>query len=189
MNLFSKAIEKALVNEMTRIANDVAERAKENSSWSTQIPKAISVSEVESSGDGVYSISINVDISESGAPQARAFEYGSGEHATQGPVGTYKITPKNAPYLAFPFTLKYMPGRKFSGMLGYTNRELYQELEEVGQASGITFWNYVDHPGVEPKPYLRPAVEAARGRIRNRLVSMFSKTLRDDFVKIVFSEE
>lgn len=50
-------------------------------------------------------------------------------------------------------------GGKFVGMRGYGNNRLYKELMGNGSVSGITFWNFVEHPGIKPKPFVKPALD------------------------------
>lgn len=190
MNAISRAIEGAITKELNRIATDIADTAKQNASWSTSIPKAISVGDVEKSGDGTYSVSISVNLDEeTGAPHARAFEYGSGIHSSEEAPKKYIIKPKDAPALAFPFALKFMPRRKkLIGVLGIGN---YDDVLDAFNSDGsvgkeVMFWNYVEHPGVEPKPYLRPAVDKVRRTLRGRLLSLVSKSFRDNFIQIRF---
>ena len=70
----------------------------------------------------------------SGAPEARAYEYGSGIHATKGKKGTYLIAarPDNS-----------------DGLLRFWWYN--QDKAFVGPK--------VDHPGVEARPYLKPSIE------------------------------
>ena len=128
------------------------------------IQDSIEIREPESN-DGTASI--EVTIGGEYAPYASAFEYGSGLHASRGAAKKYKITATDK-LLKFPFTLTFMPlGGKFAGMRGYGKNRLYKELMggDNGSVSGITFWNFVEHPGIKPKPYVKPAlVEAVKSK-------------------------
>ena len=138
------------------ILDMVAETARTNSNWSSTIPKAINVSSVEYK-DGKYEGYVWVDISEkTGAPEARAFEYGSGERATIGSQQSYIIRPKNAKSLAFHWVYPSPLGRKY----------ITPESEDVVLQS-------VQHPGVEARPYLRPAVEKHKAEIKKILGKAF----------------
>ena len=140
---------------------------------SSNIKSAMSISKADIS-DGTASISIIIDTEQ--APEATAFEWGSGIHATRGVQKKYTIEPKNATKLKFPFTLTYMPGSKFLGMKGYKNRyAVWRELQggDHGQVSGESFWAYVEHPGIEPKPYIEPAVLDTMGEVTKLLGTSF----------------
>jgi hypothetical protein len=137
-------------------ANLVARSARARAQWSTKIRNAISVSEVREwqNGLGIY---VKVDLSK--APEARAFEYGSGIHATRGPVGTYEIRPRNSDALVFPGTHQW--------------------------AGQTIVTSLVHHPGVAPRPYLSPAVTENRQRIRSILGkavrTSVSRTIRESW--------
>lgn len=138
-----------IIKVLTEGLSKIAEDAKANASWSSDIPGAIRVGEVKISGQN---ISGRIEISLKEAPQAAAFEYGSGIHRTKGTPDTYEIHPKEKQVLAFHWeghTADYPTGRKY-----------------VGQApDGRLMFMYVDHPGVAPKPFLKPAIEKNRKEI------------------------
>ena len=99
---------------------------------------------------GMYSSSGQIDVyidgnKENGAPMAAAFEWGSGEHATRGKIGTYKIEPKDASVLRFGWQPDFVPwaSPKFAGVI----------LEGAG-TEGTYFFQWVDHPGIAPQPYI-----------------------------------
>lgn len=82
-----------------------------------------------------FQIRILVKLSD--APDARAWEYGSGLHSTRGPQAKYSIDAKNVPNLVF-----------------------WWEKEQkwfVGP--------HVNHPGIPARPYLRPALYDNKDRI------------------------
>lgn len=174
----------AMLKTLTEIASDMVEQAKTNASWSQDIPKAISFGQATTIQDG-FQIDMMVDASRKGpAPQAAAFEFGSGIHAKNaGPEDTYVIAPVNAKALRFPFTLSFMPGKKLLGMLqgGRTisRKTIFNRMmnDPSGLISGEFLWSYVDHPGVEARPYMRPAIVAklpeARQKINGTLKVMF----------------
>jgi hypothetical protein len=151
-----RAGERAVIVEA---ANLVARSARARAGWSKEIRNAISVSEVREwqGGLGIY---VKVDLS--AAPMARAFEYGSGihsTHATLSPqqIGTGgKILIQGNPLLVFPGT------HEWEGQTIVTR--------------------VVRHPGVAPRPYLKPAIQENRDRIREILSqavrTSISKTIR-----------
>lgn len=141
-NLFDAGIRQAL----TKAAGFMAERARERAP--TKRTRAnIEVSQVRKDGS-TYSIEVFVILKK--APEAGAYEYGSGLHATKGTPGTYPIVAKNAPNLVFWWEKK---GKWF-----------------VGPS--------VDHPGVEARPYLLPSAMEAKDMLKKDLVEATGKLLR-----------
>jgi len=138
--------------DVIKILNDAADKivqkAKENASWSSTIPNAISSEPAVATSDG-YEVAIKLDASKDGpAPQSAAFEFGSGIHATRGRKGKYVIEPKNKQVLAFPterwegFSYPVESGPKMIGISTDNNFLL----------------RYVDHPGVSQKAFVTPAI-------------------------------
>jgi hypothetical protein len=86
------------------------------------------------------------------APMSAAFERGSGEH---GPDGErYRIEPKDVGALAFEWDKTPAgPGEKFIGQAG----------------DGRLLFRYVDHPGIEARPYIAPAIDAKRDEMKKIL--------------------
>jgi hypothetical protein len=143
-------------------ANLVARSARARAGWSKEIRNAISVSEVREWQDGL-GIYVRVDLSI--APMARAFEYGSGIHATRDTMSPQQIGPRGKilimgnPLLSFPGT------NEFKGQTIITP--------------------VVRHPGVAPRPFLAPAIQENRDRIRKILSqavrTSISKTIRESW--------
>ena len=133
---------------LDEIAASIVDQAKRNSSWSKDIPKAISFDPANVISDG-YEVVLKVDASRDGpAPQAAAFEFGSGIHRTRGTPGTYEIKPRNASVLAIPessWPNFQFPVRFGSKMLGYSE-------------DGNFILSKVDHPGVAARPFMTPAI-------------------------------
>ena len=105
-------------------------------------------------------IRISLKDDENGAPWAAAYEYGSGEHSEKAPK-PYRIAPKQAPFLAFGWQPETIPfnSPKFIGV-----------KREPGEATkGVYFFKYIDHPGVEARPYIRPTINETKEEIRNIL--------------------
>jgi hypothetical protein len=161
-NAFSdveKKIRRGLVGKVLTIhLESVAKDARRNAP-TKRIADNIVVQPIEYEDNkvvGRISISLNP---ESGAPEARAFELGSGIHATGdgvnpktefAPGGEYYIRAKNRPKLVF-----------------------FWEREKR-----LFVGDFVTHPGVAPKPYLRPAVEAKAPN----LVQSLSDALLSQFI-------
>lgn len=158
-----------LMRELTTLAGDTAEQARQNAAWSDRIPDAISVGSVTKEDDGSLHIVIKLDIEK--APHALAFEYGSGEHGEKGQK--YPIYPKNTSALAFPesrwpqFEPPVISGRKMIGMI-----------------DGKFLLRFVEHPGVEARPFLHPAIDAKRKTIRNRFIGLLSKSYKEAVISV-----
>ena len=166
----SSIVEAQIIKGLTSIGNDIANRAKSNASKYPRIQDAISVGEVTNEG-GRYTIEIRVDASKTGpAPEAAAFEYGSGIHNPKSPK-KYRIPDEPGSGLAFfwdKVDATSKTGRKFRGIL----------------PDGRAGFTYVDHPGVAADPYLAPAVNSMRTRIPLILGGVFSKAYRSAVPKV-----
>lgn len=148
-------IDNRILEMLSSELNVMVQVARNNASWSSKIPGAISVEGVMKEGDARYVGEIKVDLKE--APEARAFEYGSGLRSERGDKETYRI-PRDGggSFVAFP--KERWPG--------FTPR-----------ADGImpdTFvFTFVKHPGVAARPYLKPAIESRKRAFRNRILGAF----------------
>jgi hypothetical protein len=145
-----------------------------NRQYPSGLSNSITVTTPESSGDGKATVRIQIRH-----PASAAYEFGSGIHATRGVAKKYVIAPRNVNYLKFPFTLNWMPGMKFAGMKGKSYRTIRNEIAEVGYSSGETFWNYVEHPGVEARPYIQPTIQEKKKEI--------ARAVGRDFVASIFT--
>ena len=168
-NPFRATFDSLILKTLTSEANRIAEKAKANAGWSSKIPEAISVTEAKKAGDR-FEILIVIDSSEDGpATHAAAFEYGSGEHSQKSP-GKYPIVPKEAGALAFEWEPAFVPwgSKKFIGLAG----------------DGKFLFRLVEHPGVEPRPYMQPAIEQERRGLRGRFSGLVKKAYRDSVVRV-----
>ncbi|MHA2085428.1 MAG: hypothetical protein ACXABD_16860 [Candidatus Thorarchaeota archaeon] len=127
------------------------------------LDRATSISNPKHDGN-VSSIAIEISLAsedEGGAPWARAYEFGSGEHAEKAPK-PYRIQPKNAPFLAFGWQPETIP---------WTSPKFIGVKRELGERTkGIYFFNFVDHPGVKARPYIRPTVTQIKKELSNILI-------------------
>jgi hypothetical protein len=129
---------------ITQIASMIVAQAKSLSSWSQHISSSFNISPVTELPDGMM---ITVGNS---APEALAFERGSGIH---GPTGEkYEIVPKNASMLSFPGTHGF----------GNTYSSYNRSTKEGMGAKNWVLTPIVHHPGVAARPFLHPANEAVR---------------------------
>lgn len=109
----------------------------------------------------IYMISIGVRLKN--APEAGAFEYGSGIWRTRkGTPGKYPIRAKNAPMLAF---------------MWYKNNPLYSYLKPDINPEKVAF-QVVHHPGVQAVPYLRPALQKHRKELKNIIAKAVKAELK-----------
>lgn len=189
---------------LTLLASTVAQRARDNVR-SQRIPQdiadAISVGKAQVDQSGNIHIDVIVDMgnpdwigeARKGRMAARAYEYGSGLHATKdmgAGAGKYIIRPREKPWLAFPFTLTFPPRPgKLVGVVTKRTRNWWDYKQVVWYFSKFggeklegdpMFWNYVEHPGVEPKPYLRPAIESVKGEMKSQLGKAFARSFIDE---------
>lgn len=104
----------------------------------------------------IYSVDIKVDLKV--APAAAAYEWGSGIHATRGTPGLYPIKAKNAPELHFFWEKR---GKWFMGF----------ELP-------------FGHPGVAPRPYLKPTIDETKVEFRKILGKGFKAEILQGVNKV-----
>jgi hypothetical protein len=128
------------------VAQLVSERMKQKVgevNAPSNIADAISVPNSPKADEGRYSVAIVIDLQK--APAAGAFEWGSGIHSTKGRAGTYPITPRNAPMLAF----------------------FWERIDK------FVVLPRVDHPGVSPRPYIKPTIEETLPQVKKILGRAF----------------
>lgn len=164
-------LEAQIIKGLTSVGNDIATRARSNASKYPRIQQAISVGEVKSEG-GRYTIEIKIDARAKGpAPEAAAFEYGSGIHNPDNPQ-TYVIKPKNKNALAFfwdKVDADTKPGKKFI---------------RISPTTGKAMFRYVDHPGVTADPYMKPAIDSIRTKIPLFFGGLILKAYRNAVPKV-----
>jgi len=171
---FKSLFTPGVIEILTKQGDAIVQKAKQNASWSTRIPNAIRLGTVNQVSPGRYEIEIIIDASgdrENGAPHAAAFEYGSGERGESGQK--YIITPDKADLLAFDWQPDFVPwgSPKFFGAI----------LESKDSTEGRYFFHLVEHPGVDARPYLEPALEAQREKffesVIDKLVGVVSESI------------
>ena len=148
-----------LIADLAKSAEILAMDMKARTSsgrYPSDLSDSIVVSPVAVSGN---TLSVKISVMH---PAGAAYEFGSGVHATRGSAGTYEIRPKEANALAIPaekwpeFEFPVKRGKKMMGMVGDT-----------------FLLRFVDHPGVEARPYMRPALQDKRQEIRGILKRSF----------------
>lgn len=119
-------------------------------------------SHVESKSDGTYLI--RTVANRKTAPDARAWEYGSGLRARRGTKQKYIIAPKNKPYLAFPW--ERISEIENGTWLG--GEKLIKKAKD-----GRAIFEFVEHPGIkaanEGRGYIAPAQVELRKKARSEL--------------------
>lgn len=147
---------------LTQAANIVVARMRQKLSKSGVggYPPAISSSiEIGSpSGEnGKYSITITLGGDD--APMAAAFEFGSGLRAEIGDKEKYQIKAKNAPVLSFLW--------KYPSPLGLKKLPYDEQV----------FFTMVNHPGIAPRPYIRPSIAETKPDIVNIIGEKFKASI------------
>ena len=167
----------SVVEVLTKQGDAIVQKARQNASWSTRIPDAIRLGTVKEVSNGRYEIEIIIDASgdrETGAPHAIAFEYGSGERGRKGQK--YIIIPDEADLLAFDWQPDFVPwgSPKLFGAI----------LESPDSTAGRYFFNLVEHPGVEARPYLEPALDTNRERFFDAVKDKVVGKLVESYPKV-----
>ena len=145
------------ITSLTGIAGRIAEDARGRAK-TARMKQAISVGSAEQDENGVR-ISIIVDISEkTGAPEAAAYEYGSGIHRTKGAPAKYRIPREGGgAFVAFPL-------EKWPQYRPPPNKKYH-------------WFPFVMHPGVAPEPFLQPAIAAHMDELKSALGKAFKEDI------------
>jgi hypothetical protein len=141
------------MKNLTRSGNIFAETMKKKITEvraPSNIGEHISVGSAQKKGNQ-YSIDVSIDISEGAAPEAPAYEWGSGEHRTRGSPGLYPIEAKNVPNLVFWW--------------------------EKGQKWFVGAKLPYGHPGVAPRPYIEPSIQESTPKIKEILGKNFKASI------------
>jgi len=144
----------ALRKGLVAAASLLAEKAKAKAD-SKKVPKVsehMKVGKVETKGSGALGITISIGMKENEAPAAAAYEFGSGLHGKEGKK--YPIVPrKSGGFLVFP-------------------KERWPGYAPPPDAPNMFFFSKVMHPGVEARPYMKPAIEENKEEMK-RLIGEF----------------
>lgn len=124
-------------------AADVWARSARTKAKTQAIAAGIEVGTSQTDGNGKYWIEIL-----NKAPEAAAYEFGSGLHRTRGVPDKYNIFPKNKQVLAF-------------------NWSPLEPLDNSPKFAGFTpdgryMFHFVEHPGVKPEPHMKPALDESK---------------------------
>ena len=139
MPLVPKKVKLVNISDFTKFADSLARSLRANLGWSKKLRRAVKLHRATESG-GEVSAYVTIGEGNDGlAGMAKAYEYGSGLHATRGTRAKYQIRPKNKKALWFP----YPQSKVWKGVTYYKG----------GITTGL-----VMHPGVEARPYLGKSI-------------------------------
>ena len=151
-------INNGIINSLVRTANFFVMKMKEKVlqvNAPRNINEAVQIEPVEPIEEGAK---INVVIPLEDAPAAGAYEWGSGLHATRGPRQTYPIDPVKGDALAFSWP-------KVDG-------QPFPRLED-----GRVVLPGVNHPGVEPRPYIKPTLQEQKAEMKKMIGQDFKAAI------------
>lgn len=158
----------SILTALAEVGNKFAQKAaqKASSNGLKKISESFSVGSPMQSGN-IYSIDIKIDN-----PSAGAFEYGSGIHATKGKRGTYIIRPRTKGALAFFWDKVDETSKTGNKFLG------------ISPTTGKAIFNYVEHPGVEKRPYIVPTIDDTKTEFRKILGQGFKAEILQGVNKV-----
>lgn len=143
-DLVSNGVILRAADKIVRSARSIAAQKKAGKS-----AKAIKLSTVKESNQ---TVSVSIILDTSVAPEAPAYEWGSGLHTTKGNPHYIDINAVNVPNMIFAGTNEW-----------------------EGQIIRVP---HVNHPGVKPRPYLKPAVAKHRAQLKQAVREEVNKNLR-----------
>ena len=144
------ALRKGLVAAASLLAEKA--KAKADSKNVPEVSKNMKVGKVETKGSGALGITISIGMKKGEAEAAAAYEFGSGLHGKEGKK--YPIVPrKSGGFLVFP-------------------KERWPGYAPPPDAPNMFFFSKVMHPGVEARPYMKPAIEENKEEMK-RLIGEF----------------
>ena len=147
-SIFKQIFESRILKELTVQASKIAEKAKTNANWSRSIPNAIGVGKAQKTATS-YKVDVTIDLNK--APEAAAFEDGSGVHGEEGK--TYTIP--GMPFLAIP-------------------RERWPKFQPPPDVDPVVLGS-VEHPGVEARPYIEPSIKEIRKTSKKMLAEEYKR--------------
>lgn len=143
-DLVSNGVILRAANKIVQSARSIASRKRAGKS-----ARAIKLSTVR---EAKQTVSVSIILDTNIAPEAPAYEWGSGLHDTKGSPHYIDIDAVNAPNLVFMGTNEW-----------------------EGQLIRVP---HVNHPGVKPKPFIKPAVEKHRAALKRSVKEEVNKNLR-----------
>lgn len=154
----------ALVQAMREAQLLVVDEARDRAPGKTgALRRGITAEEPEVVGNTVRGV---VGAGGQGAPYAPYLEYGTGARGEE-PTGPYVIRPRFKRALAWPAPALGMPGGPFRRLSGTLRTSVRRKLQAgtLRYADVLIVRKRVVHPGIAPRPFLRPAVAAVADRV------------------------
>lgn len=140
------------------------EAAKKHAKTS-RIKSSFSIGQVQNDGGGTF----HIDITNS-APEAGAYEFGSGEHSTKGEKKRYPILP-----------------RKAGGVLRIP-RSRWKNYQPPPDVDPV-YLRGVMHPGVEAVPFMKPALEEKKDEMAKVIGQAFKVEVIYKSIKEIFHSD
>ena len=161
------------ISDITQLADSLARSLRANLRWSSQLRKSVGVGKAVESADTVsIKIQIGVGTDHQGKPlvgMARAYEFGSGIHATRGKVGKYIIAPispnKRLEFVWAKATPPYKRGPKMAGR---------------GYKAGTLSFFYVEHPGVRQREYIQKSKQSILPKAIPELAAKIRQNVKNE---------
>jgi len=158
------------ISDITRFGDSLAKSIRANLKWSKKLRNKVKLHKGKVNNNG-GEISITIaDGDPNLQGMARAFEFGSGIHATRGTRKKYLIKPKNARALWF-----YMENP-------HPKIPLYIKGGKIG-----VVLPKVLHPGVEARPFISKAIQSTISKATEDLAISVRKNLIEE-LRIVLKD-
>lgn len=146
---------------LSRATDRFKTRIQEFSSWSKHIPESVTAEPArqdESTGVIVSEISVGGET----APYAKYFEYGTGLYNKQNPR-KYRIPKFPKSRVAFP-------------------KSRWPQFVPQDEAPDVFVFHHVMHPGVRPRPFVRPAKEVSLPEMKSSITSAVVDGIKEDYI-------
>lgn len=158
------------ISDITKFGDSLARSIRAHLKWSKKLRNKVRLHKGKVNGNG-GEISITIaDGDRNLQGMARAFEYGSGIHATRGAKKKYLIKPKNARALWF-----YMENP-------HPKIPLYIKGGKIG-----VVLPKVMHPGVEARPFISKAIQSTISKASADLAVSVRRNIVDE-LRIVLKD-
>lgn len=147
----------ASIKAIVMVALESMDRLAQGFAPTKRIQSAISHNVTADAGKMYASLEVDVEK----APEAAAYEFGSGMYATRGKVGKYTIEPKEKQALAF-----------------HWKNEPPGAASKYHLSDGRIVLPSVQHPGVAAKPFMEPAFDSEeKGKVEQAVIEALGSAL------------
>lgn len=175
----SISLEKTMTSVLNRLGDMVVSMARSKAP-NNHIRAAIKRTQAQKMGDaGTVKVQLTVYVDGNDAPDAHAREVGSGMHASTGEKKFVDIFPVNASALSFRWP------KFFENPPDGANKGKIIAASSKTQTVAL---NWVEHPGVEATPYMKPAADTMLAQAPAIVADALQKDVAD-FVVSVFASE